>query len=52
MPIVYCSKCNKPIPDSFHNFKEECECQDWIRHAKKRKFMIRSKGKLYDFTED
>jgi len=36
MPIMICSKCKKPIKDSFHSFKETCKCEfkKWeARHA-------------------
>ena len=36
MPIMYCNKCGKPCPDSFHEFEEVCECRDWYGEAEKR----------------
>ena len=35
MPIMFCSRCFKPVADSFHDFKEVCECIP-IEEQKKR----------------
>ena len=53
MPIMMCSKCKKPAPDSFHDFKEICTCrtkEEWIERSRKKKWMIKIDGKEYDFT--
>ena|SRR3990167_485899 len=53
MPIMICSKCHKPVPDSFHDFEEICSCktrQEWINHYKKNKWILKIDGKKYDFT--
>lgn len=42
----------KAVPDSFHDFDEECECQDWKAEAKKRGWIIRTKGKKYNFEKE
>lgn len=34
MVIAICNKCHKPIPDSFHDFTQKCECRDWYKKAK------------------
>ncbi len=36
MPIALCSKCLKPIPDSYHDFNEVCECINWRAMAKEK----------------
>jgi len=27
MPIMICSKCKKPVKDSYHKFEEICKCK-------------------------
>ena len=54
MPIAFCSKCQKPAPDSFHDFKEICSCktkQEWINYYKKMKWMLKIDGEVYDFAK-
>ncbi len=41
MPIMLCGKCGKPVPDSFHNFAEVCECIDYKKVAKKMGWKLR-----------
>lgn len=53
MPIMYCSNCHFPVPDSFHDFKKICVClpkKTWIHHARLQKWMLRLDGEVYDFT--
>lgn len=53
MPVGICNRCMKPCPDSFHDFKEICNCktkQEWIDYYKKRKWYLKINGKKYDFT--
>jgi len=52
MPILICSNCNKPVPDSFHDFKEICSCktqEEWIDYYRAKKWMLKINGKCYDF---
>lgn len=49
---IICANCMKAVPDSFHDFDEECECQDWKAEAKKRGWIIRTKGKKYNFEKE
>ena len=51
MVVAICARCHKRVPDSFHDWEEECECIDWRKQAKKMKWMVRIKGKLYDYTK-
>ena len=55
MVIAMCSRCMKPVPDSFHDFKEYCSCrtkEGWIQYYKKMKWMLKIEEKCYDFTND
>lgn len=54
VPVAYCIDCGKPVPDSFHDFKEICSCfpkEHFIEQAKKMHWKIRIDKKVYDFTE-
>ncbi len=41
MPIGICSKCFKPIPDSYHDFEEVCECIDYHKRAKEKGWQLK-----------
>ncbi len=41
MPIGLCVKCSKPVPDSFHNFEEVCECKDYRVIAKQKGWKLK-----------
>ncbi len=41
MPIMYCGKCEKPVPDSYHEFEEVCECRDWYGEAEKKGWKLK-----------
>ena len=56
MPIGICVKCDKPCPDSFHefSFKEKCHCkskEEWIKLYKKNNWCLLIDGEEYDFTK-
>jgi hypothetical protein len=51
MVMAICSRCHLPIPDSFHDFKKECRCVDWKKMAKKNKWIVRIRGKVYDYSK-
>lgn len=40
MGILICSKCHRPVPDSFHCFSEWCTCKDWVRYYEKKGWKI------------
>ena len=56
MPIAICVKCRGYVPDCFHNFtsKDICTCRtriEWIAYYKKRRWILKLDGKVYDFTK-
>ena len=54
-PVMYCSKCRFPVPDSFHEFEKICICkteEEWIETYKINKWKLKLDGKVYDFTKE
>jgi hypothetical protein len=45
---MICSKCHKPCLDSFHDFKEVCECQDWDKISKRYNWKLKFPKKKID----
>lgn len=41
MPVAICGKCRFPVPDSFHDHDEVCECIDWRARAKEKGWELR-----------
>lgn len=49
MPIAICAKCERPAPDSFHDFEKVCECIDWKAKAKKEGWTTIKYPKKYKY---
>lgn len=55
MPIGLCGKCGKPTPDSFHDFKNYCNCltkKEWIALYKKNNWKLKIDGEIYNFIKN
>jgi len=46
VPIMYCVKCLKPVPDSYHDFQEVCTCVDYKKEAKEKGWKIKFPKKV------